>query len=116
VSGDSDQLQILLSESPDFDVNCTHHGKDILQAMFSANPKYDVPFKNEKANYPRTISILTQHGLSNVLIAKTHDHYKTAQNNLHFFQKRNPVPTELLMILGKTFSICENINRVKECV
>lgn len=50
-SGDDEQLLSLFNEFNDIDINRNYKGRSIIEAMFDANPKSDLPFKSIQSDY-----------------------------------------------------------------
>jgi hypothetical protein len=107
-AGDYEQLLLLLNETKDFDINQNYDDCTIIEAMFNANPKLDLPLKSTQPDYKKTIELLLNHGLDKQLVAFASQKYQTMQNNLWFFQRYNPVHKNILSILISTDNAREN--------
>lgn len=98
-SGDDEQLLSLFQEFKYFDINQSYDEHSIIEAMFDANPTVDLPFKNVMPDYNKTVELLLSHGLDKQLLAAVSQKYRSVQNNLWFFQRSNPVHSNMLSIL-----------------
>ena len=112
-SGDSKQLTLLLNERPDFDLQETYQGKNIFQAMFSAEGFFRRPFLNEISDYQATVGLLLENGFDfdkpiSAKDARTTTDvcigYKKAQSSKWFFQSKNEYHLMLVDVIEKALS------------
>ncbi|VEB39374.1 Uncharacterised protein [Legionella sainthelensi] len=106
-SGDDEQLLSLFNEFNDFDINRNYKGRSIVEAMFDANPKSDLPFKSIQSDYKKTVELLLSHSLEKQIIESTSQKYQTIQNNLWFFHRANPMHKNMLLVLNQTDDVDE---------
>ncbi|KTC92339.1 hypothetical protein [Legionella cincinnatiensis] len=106
-SGDYEQLLLLFNELNDFNINRSYEGRSIIEAMFAANPKIDLPFKSRQPDYKKTVELLLSHGLEKQIIDSASQKYQTIQNNLWFFQRENPVHKNMLLLLNQADDVNE---------
>lgn len=115
-SGDSQQLELLLTRFPDADLNSLYKGKSVQDAMLSVSPKDDLPFKNKQPDYKAVIDILLQHDLSTASLAECYQRCSKQKSIFKFFQRSNPLKEEFLSIFAaKSGSELTNIEDADLC-
>lgn len=108
-SGDAEELKRLLRESPEVDLYSLHDGKSIIQRMFDADPKNDLPLSTEQPDYEKTLQTLIDVGkfdFKRFIPSKEKTYLAECDVYRHSLKPQfmcNPIHLKLLRIIDNIF-------------